>query len=90
MVVVVDALRAISTTEEDNKSLAMMVNALDLGDRNVLGTFQSKGANITTNGKRTNFKIKENRSTGYSWEINEKACPSEILKIESFYEPPST
>ena len=62
----------------------------NLSDKAILNITQSIGEQLSANGGNTTFKVDENPTTGYKWLVNENSCPGQILKIDSFLQPPST
>ena len=44
--------------------------------------------NVMSSGDVFRFKVAENPTTGYSWQIDHNSCPDDVLNIESSYSAP--
>ena len=58
---------------------------MDLNDANVLKSLQSNGL-LMTSSESSNFSVKENISTGYSWHV--KPTCKGVMSIKESYDSP--
>ena len=76
---------------EDDEMISMMEHEMMLGMENVLDfnddevrQLYNYQNNVMEKWDTLNFKIEENRTTGYEWIVDWRSCPDNVLQIETF------
>ena len=80
------------SVEKEEKSQKGQLEGAQLWNLNLektLTQIESQGVVIDVDGGKAYFSIEENATTGYQWMVNDGACSSDLVSINSSFDAPN-
>ena len=80
---------AVEKQEKPQKDQLKGVQLWNLSLKKTLTQIESQGVVIDVDGGKAYFSVEENATTGYQWMVNNDACSSDLVGIDSSFDPPN-
>ena len=80
---------AVEKEEKSQKTQLEGAQLWNLSKKKTLTQIESQGVVIEIDGGKAYFSVEENGTTGYQWMVNDSACSSDLISIDTSFDLPN-